>query len=231
MVAEMKTVLVLVGPNAGKTIKLNNISFADGEAIVTGTADSIGHVINYYRAHSAYPKGSEELTDAQARYEQHLQETGNGIGHSGSTPKSGAADGVSGAVRSPGTESAEAGTVLGAGHASDPSGDSGAGSSGAGRADAGLSGKSADAAPDASVPAPVKAALDVSQPLIKAILVLDPANNEHWTEDGKPKISFVSQALGNSAVNRREIEDAIPGWTRDAARAYAVAEAKDLASI
>lgn len=53
-----------------------------------------------------------------------------------------------------------------------------------------------------------------------ALSQLDPANDDHWTADGQPRIEAVNTVLGH-AVRRQEIIDAAPGFTRATAQAEA----------
>ena len=55
--------------------------------------------------------------------------------------------------------------------------------------------------------------------LAAALRQLDPENDDHWTKLGKPTMSAVEQFYGSAAVTRDEVEAAIPGFNRDAARA------------
>lgn len=60
--------------------------------------------------------------------------------------------------------------------------------------------------------------------LAAALRQLDPENDDHWTKLGKPTISAVEQFFGSAAVTRDEVEAALPGFNRDAARAAAAGE-------
>lgn len=53
-----------------------------------------------------------------------------------------------------------------------------------------------------------------------ALKLLDASNDEHWTSRGIPSVDAVSASLGR-AVTRAEIEEAIPGFNRTAAKAAA----------
>ena len=48
---------------------------------------------------------------------------------------------------------------------------------------------------------------------------LDPDVEEHWRTDGKPKLDAVVALYGASDVNRDDIDEVAPGWTRETARA------------
>jgi hypothetical protein len=59
------------------------------------------------------------------------------------------------------------------------------------------------------------------------LLNLDPEDDEHWTMAGLPRLSTIEEAFGSTGMNRIDIQTALPGWDRDAARAHA----KELAEI
>jgi len=50
-----------------------------------------------------------------------------------------------------------------------------------------------------------------------AVGKLDPANDEHWTEDGLPRVDAVTKLVGRPVV-RREVTEAAPKATRAAAQ-------------
>lgn len=53
---------------------------------------------------------------------------------------------------------------------------------------------------------------------LKAVLLrLDPDQEDHWTDDGLPRISAVHEIGGDKSVTRAQITDAAPGLTRDTA--------------
>lgn len=47
-----------------------------------------------------------------------------------------------------------------------------------------------------------------------ALARLDPNNNEHWTEDGKPAIEPISDMLADPALNRAMLDAAAPDCKR-----------------
>lgn len=59
----------------------------------------------------------------------------------------------------------------------------------------------------------------VDRRLVAAIDGLDPANDEHWTASGKPAMAAVEALYGSAAVTRKDVEEARPGYDREAARA------------
>lgn len=221
MVATLDIELVLVGPNAGKNIKLNSLEFVNGSCVVSGSPDNVAHAINYYRMYWAFVKGSAEYDAAQVRYENSLKETANGVSNTTSTTQSGTPESLSGPVRSAGTESTDLSSLRSSDDASGSRGNQGSDSAGSGRTDTGLPNEQTilnENKVDAPLTINAKQLLNSNQPLIAAILALDPENDLHWNPEGQPMISVVGLAYGSEALTRREVEEAIPGWNRDAAK-------------
>lgn len=52
-----------------------------------------------------------------------------------------------------------------------------------------------------------------------ALKALDPKDDSHWTKAGLPALVAVELSLGGGQVTRKEIETAIPGFTREVAAA------------
>lgn len=59
---------------------------------------------------------------------------------------------------------------------------------------------------------------DRQSQIVSAIAQLDPDTDEHWTSDGLPLVEAVASFLGG-ATTRKEITEAAPGLTREAAMA------------
>lgn len=55
--------------------------------------------------------------------------------------------------------------------------------------------------------------------LAAVLAQLDPDNDDHWTQQGKPALAAVEAAYGSSAITRADVEAAAPGLTREAAKA------------
>jgi hypothetical protein len=51
-----------------------------------------------------------------------------------------------------------------------------------------------------------------------ALTQLDPANEKHWTDDGLPREGVVRQFAGDQSISRKEIQDAYPGFQRQATK-------------
>lgn len=57
-----------------------------------------------------------------------------------------------------------------------------------------------------------------SDDLLAAINLLDPTNDDHWTQAGAPAISAIEEIYGNQTT-RSEVNEVAPGYDRDAAAA------------
>lgn len=58
---------------------------------------------------------------------------------------------------------------------------------------------------------------EMNEKLLRAILSLDPANDEHWIKSGEPAIEAVQAAYGSADVKRGDIKAVAPDFTRDVA--------------
>lgn len=54
----------------------------------------------------------------------------------------------------------------------------------------------------------------MSAKIIAALSSLDVANNDHWTEDGLPRMDVVKHAAGDNALTREAVTAAAPGFSR-----------------
>lgn len=199
--------LVLTGARAGQTCVLNGKQFTKGVLRLRGSRDQLEPVTSYYgRTYHAFPNGSKELKEAQARdhgdnkaNSASQSGTANGVQRAGANDHAGgnqAADGA--AAHSGGVHGVEAGSsrVL---------------PSGSGHADAGLrSGQGAE-----------QQQSDASSDLIKireAVVSLDPSVDDNWTADGEPAVEAVAHALKDASISRKQIDAAAGDWNRDQAR-------------
>lgn len=55
----------------------------------------------------------------------------------------------------------------------------------------------------------------------KALAQLDPANDDHWTSDGAPRVDVVSEITGDKSLKRKDITDAAPKFTRELSKPVA----------
>lgn len=58
----------------------------------------------------------------------------------------------------------------------------------------------------------------------EALKQLDPANDDHWTADGLPRMDAVEKLVGSSDITREDVTNAAPDFTRDTARDLEVVE-------
>jgi len=58
--------------------------------------------------------------------------------------------------------------------------------------------------------------------LLEATSRLDPANDDHWTADGLPRMTAVGELAGDSSITRKDITHAAPNLTRALAQAQLV---------
>lgn len=61
--------------------------------------------------------------------------------------------------------------------------------------------------------------------LIDAIKSLNPADEAHWTKSGKPDLNVLKELTGE-LVNRKDVEDVAPEYTREVAAEVAAAANK-----
>ena len=61
--------------------------------------------------------------------------------------------------------------------------------------------------------------VELNTKLQKAVLGLDPADDTHWTKDGKPAMTAVEKLYGSAGITRADVEAVAPGHTRDKAKA------------
>ncbi len=188
--------LTLVGAFRGKDVTFKaggkEYEFKEGSMEVTGPSADVDNLSKFLnRSYQAFPDPSKELDAAVAAI--------HGDGDAAETDKDepGAGDGDKG-----GAQDAEGGA---GDTAPEP----------AGEADGG----STDAEPEPGEAEPGRPAEgDGQSPIAKALSELDPADDEHWTADGKPKMSALEAILGRADVTRAQVDAAAPGFNRDAAR-------------
>lgn len=209
---------VLTGGRAGFTGVLLDMQFVNGVAKFTGTPDAVkGRTVYIGRRYQAFPKGSRELKDAQARDKEYkdglrgevreTQQTGN---PNGVQPGPEKVDGV-------GTQqgSQDQGATSSAGPEEPRSGGAGSVPTGGGHGDAGVhsglqQAQDSTGTEDAEV-----------SPLTAAILALDPLDDAHWTDAGLPAIAALAKATGDNSLTRQKVVLALPDYDRDTALAMA----------
>lgn len=62
---------------------------------------------------------------------------------------------------------------------------------------------------------------EVNTKLLEAVMKLDPANDEHWTQSGEPAIAAVEVVYGSAGIKRADIKAVAPNYNREAAKAAA----------
>lgn len=185
----------LVGPHAGKTIGFNKgqFQFVDGclEETVREdqkhTLDGLTAILG--RGYNAHIEGSAALAKAEAEWAENPNNPKYGQKH--------AQAGKAGTGRTP---------VQAAGRDGAHGAKAGAEGHGAAAGDAG----GADGDDGADLPGAE------DSPLVAALKQLDPGDDGHWTNTGLPSVKAVGHILGE-AVSRGDIEEALPGFTRDTA--------------
>lgn len=188
--------LSLVGAYRGQTVTLKAgdtaYEFTEGSLTITGPQPDVENLSRYLeRCYQAFPDPSPELDAAVAAI--------HGEGDAAETQQ--VTPGPDG-VQPGGSDDHDGG-------ASEPAPEP------AGQADDG----GADADPDAGEAEHGSADQgDGQSPLAAALKRLDPANDEHWTADGKPKMTAVEALLGRADVTRAQVDAALPGFNREAAR-------------
>ena len=201
----------LFGGRAGQTVVINGHKFVQGiyhKVVAPVQASTLIKVLGYYGAH---PKGSPAYDAALAKE----QELGTDEVHSGA--QCGPAAAVSDAGGSAGAGPAASGSSDERDGAAAASADGSRDNSpGDGHADAGV-----PKFEDGPLPQPFEPASVGSRDIKTAMMKLDPENDDHWVKAGvaagKPKLHAVETAYGRAGLTRDDLEDALPGWTRDKA--------------
>lgn len=181
--------MVLINHYEGKTVRLGNHIFINGKYTLTGQPEQVGHAIRYLSYYQAYPVGSPELEG----YEFDSQK-------------------IHSEVQSSGERSSEEETILRISDDNSESGETGIRSTGDGYEHAGVSDESE--APNPFEPIPE---IEINDKLQRAVLSLDPDNDNHWTKPGLPLMSAVEEALGESGFTRKDIEAASDNWNKEKA--------------
>ncbi len=186
----MEYTLVLTGGRTGQTCVLGGYQFVNGETIVRGDPKAVDGVLRYLGlSYKAYLKGSQALT--------RQQEIDCGKRPYVSSAKQGGSAQVQGDL--PAGQSALATLPPDNGGGADDSSAGGTGGvpGGDGHSNTGNDRQTTD-----------------QDRVLTAIESLDSANDEHWTQDGQPRMDAVEQASGVVNVTRADVEHAKPGYKR-----------------
>lgn len=187
--------LTLVGAHRGKTIGLKAgdkvYQFTDGSMEVTGPSSDVDNLTKFLnRCYQAFPDPSRELDEAVAAIH------GDGDAAEAEQDEPGAGDGDTGGAQD------------NAGGAGQPAPEPGGTAEGGGHAEA----QSGEAEPGRGDQG------DGQSPIAAALSKLDPADDEHWTADGKPKMTALEAIMGRSDITRAQVDAAMPGFNREKAR-------------
>lgn len=187
---------IMVGANAGKSIKIGTFQFTDGAFVMPGSPDKLGSLIKYLATFGAFPYPSDEYNDAVAFLETLKKEKQVGTGQVLQGQQRSPASGLQANV-APAGEASGKGTTDVAPVSTGPVAE-GDGTE-AGRMDGG----------QALDPKAVK--------VLEAIKALNPEVPEQWNDEGLPMTSVVAELSGVPDVSRADISNAMPGWNRDKA--------------
>lgn len=203
--------VVLVGPHAGMTILKGSTQFVNGKAEVSGPPSAVNATVSaLQRYHSAFVEGSVELASAQKNWEARDGERDLQQGERKPASSEGSGNQQDGKGSAPVSPNAGAGATGGqAGSLPDNPNGSGLPNTGNdGGVNQGAEGNTNEA-PGSAV------THHAPEPLVKAVLALDPEVDDQWTEDGLPALSAVETAYGQNGVTRQDVDLAVPGWNRE----------------
>jgi len=200
----MTITLVLAGHYAGETMKIKRHQFVNGEMTFTGTGEQIFGVALYLKRYNAHMQGSPELADAQRVYAEEMEKK-HGKRDTAGSDKSGEQP-VESNVQSSGSGPTEVQASARDGAVDPEAGSEGVLPNGSGLQDSGDD--------DGSN----QERLSNNLRLEKIIHSLNPDNDDHWTQAGKPRLTVIEDALdGDTGITRADIDNAAPGFDREAA--------------
>lgn len=197
----MKINLVLTGAYAGKTIVLNGTKFVGGKHTLIGNIGKFEHLIKYFAYYGGYLEGSDELQAAQKR------DAANGKDVSQESKGSGE-----------GADSARQPAAADVPNGDGPDGDSTHSESES------LREENTTMAGGDNVTGGSHTVTETHPKVLKlrrVLMALDPKDDSQWNEAGLPKLSAVEKGYGAADVTRADLEAAIPGWDREAAKGAA----------
>jgi len=210
--SDLTVKLRLVGPLEGKTRVLNGHVFKEGVCEIRGPEPAIIGACRYLgKCYNAHVVGSEQEKVAQAAWEARVESAAQAKAKEADNGKR---DHAPGSDPNP-ADPAPSGVQPDGQGAAAPSADDGDGND---DGEAGASGgvPAGDGHPDARVPATPSD--EARSRVAEAVTRLDPGDDDHWTQDGKPAVSAVSQILGGN-VTRQDLDQICPGFNREAASA------------
>jgi hypothetical protein len=194
----------LFGDYAGKTKTIGGIDFRNGLGSAVLSAENVTHLKRYMTYYNGFMRGTPEHAEAAK-----ARDEADGISSESPTnPPTGKIEGLSGVhgagVKGPADKRSAARS--GSNGAKDapqlvPNGD--------GHEHSGVvSGQT----PEPSFQDKMK-----NDKIVRICAELDPENDDHWTEEGQPALEVVEQAFGRAGLTRRDIEQAMPDFTREVA--------------
>lgn len=201
----------LFGGRKGQTCVINGHKFINGIYRTVLTPYAAAPLVKVLSFYGACLKGSPEYDQALAKEQGHGPDEVHKVAQPGPPVQ------LSSGVRQDGAGSSSLPTDGGPGSVADSTGDTGTDASGDGHEDSGLP-KFED--PE-SWKQPTEPASLGNEEIRKAILSLDPENQDHWVRTGaaagKPKLNAVETAYGKAGLTREDLEAALPDWNRDKA--------------
>jgi len=197
----IQTTFVLTGALAGRTIRLGSqpYAFEKGRLTVTAPAEEVAlHARFLERNWQAYPEGHpalKEVPDGQRDLQENPKPDGQQPLHGDVQPNGSGLEAGEPAPVGGGSDEAEAGQ---AGGVSDGNGQ-----------------------PEGVTEPAKEPTVELNTKLQKSVLALDPADETHWTKDGKPAMTAVEKLYGSAGITRADVEAAAPGYNREKAKAAA----------
>jgi hypothetical protein len=197
----------LFGGRANKTLVINGHKFVQGicrKVVAPIQAATLIKVLGYY---GAYAKGTPQ-------YDKAL-EAENGGSKVRKDAERRAAETVQGDRGPVGSELTGLSADDRVGTVENSSVGAGSGALGGGLQDTGI----IKFEESANIPKPSEPQSVASDDVKRAILKLDPENDGHWVNTGaykgKPKLVAVEEAFGRAGLTRKDLEAALPNWSRD----------------
>lgn len=188
----IRTTFVLIGPHAGKTITLGKLTpFPFVDGKLTITAT--------VEEMGLYANFLASNWQAYPEGHEAVEEFFNGKREVHPDPESDGQPPLPGEVQPNGEASA----------------------AGGGEAEPGAGAAEGEAGPAGSVSAGDGHPPELNTRLLRAIESLDPGNDNHWTQDGKPAMAMVERLYGAADITRADVSAAAPGYNREVAQAKA----------
>jgi hypothetical protein len=199
----------IFGPNAGQTMAINRHQFVNGIATMVGAPQNMAHAMKVFSYHGVFATGTPEYDAALERE----QTSGNGDVSEAAELRDAEAVQPDGHEGPDGLGTSDPEADVEPESVRTEAGEAVVESAGDGHPDAGVR----DFAGAADAVKPTEPAGQHNELITAAVHRLDPDNADHWTQAGLPKLAAIEDALGRAGVTRQDVEDAAPGFTREAA--------------